>query len=60
MVKEQFRETDAARRISHLEFGIFSPSHMQQNSQIQCVSKNLYTPENARKPALFGVLDPQL
>ena len=60
MVKEQFRETDVARRISHLEFGVFSPSHMQQNAQIQCVSKNLYTPENARKPALFGVLDPKL
>ena len=33
---------------------------MQQNAHIQCVSKNLYTQENARVPAAFGVLDPQL
>ncbi|XP_070543488.1 DNA-directed RNA polymerase III subunit RPC1-like [Ptychodera flava] len=56
MVKEQFRETDVAKRISHVCFGVMSSEDMRQHAHIQCVSKNLYT-QDTRKPIAYGVLD---
>ncbi|XP_062502473.1 DNA-directed RNA polymerase III subunit RPC1-like isoform X2 [Corticium candelabrum] len=60
MVKEQFRETNAGKKISHLQFGLMSPEQMRQQSHVHVVSKSLYGPELPRKPVPFGVLDRRL
>ncbi|XP_067133403.1 DNA-directed RNA polymerase III subunit RPC1 [Centruroides vittatus] len=57
MVKEQFRETDVAMKISHLCFGIHSANDIRQAAQIQCISKNLYIQDSIHKPVTYGVLD---
>ncbi|CAH1795117.1 unnamed protein product [Owenia fusiformis] len=57
MVKEQFRETDLAKKISHVTFGMFSPEQMQKQAHIQVVSKNLYNQDGSRKPIPYGMLD---
>ncbi|XP_078201620.1 DNA-directed RNA polymerase III subunit RPC1 isoform X2 [Callithrix jacchus] len=57
MVKEQFRETDVAKKISHICFGMKSPEEMRQQAHIQVVSKNLYSQDNQHAPLLYGVLD---
>lgn len=58
MVKEQFRETDIARKISHVTFGFMNPAQMQQASHVQVVERqNLYCPDDMRKPVSHGVLD---
>ncbi|KAF7263909.1 hypothetical protein GWI33_000924 [Rhynchophorus ferrugineus] len=60
MPKEQFREADVARKISHLSFGIESAESMQQQSHIQVVAKNLYNQDTGRTPVPYGVLDKRL
>ncbi|XP_069719344.1 DNA-directed RNA polymerase III subunit RPC1 isoform X3 [Phaenicophaeus curvirostris] len=57
MVKEQFRETDVAKKISHICFGMKSPEQMRQQAHIQVVSKNLYSQDNHHSPLQYGVLD---
>ncbi|XP_043911596.1 DNA-directed RNA polymerase III subunit RPC1 [Protopterus annectens] len=57
MVKEQFRETDVAKKISHICFGIKSSEQMRQQAHIQVVSKNLYSQDNSHSPVQYGVLD---
>ncbi|XP_015764049.1 PREDICTED: DNA-directed RNA polymerase III subunit RPC1-like [Acropora digitifera] len=57
MVKDQFRETGVTKKISHVNFGLFSPEQMQQYAHIHCVSKNLYNQDSGRTPIPFGVLD---
>ncbi|TKC50306.1 hypothetical protein EI555_019527 [Monodon monoceros] len=57
MVKEQFRETDVAKKISHICFGMKSAEEMRQQAHIQVVSKNLYSQDNNHAPLLYGVLD---
>ena len=42
MVKEQFRETDSVRRISHVCFGMQDAQQVEQYSHLQVVAKNLY------------------
>ena len=42
MVKEQFRETDTVRRISHVCFGMQSALEMEQCANIHVVATNLY------------------
>lgn len=42
MVKEQFRETDTVKRISHVRFGIQSAPEMEQCSNIHVVAPHLY------------------
>ena len=42
MVKEQFRETDCAKKISHVTFGSMSPEQMQRASHLHVVNKTLY------------------
>ncbi|XP_030835383.1 DNA-directed RNA polymerase III subunit RPC1 isoform X1 [Strongylocentrotus purpuratus] len=56
MVKEQFRETDVARKISHVCFGLMSPEQMRQQATIHVVSNKLYQPDT-RNPIPYGVLD---
>ncbi|KAL5018248.1 hypothetical protein ScPMuIL_003970 [Solemya velum] len=57
MVKDQFREADVAKKISHVTFGVMTPLEMQQMSHLQVVSKNMYSQDGSRKPVAFGVLD---
>uniref|UniRef100_H3BGV0 DNA-directed RNA polymerase subunit n=1 Tax=Latimeria chalumnae TaxID=7897 RepID=H3BGV0_LATCH len=57
MVKEQFRETDVAKKISHICFGMKSAKQMRQQAHIQVVSKNLYNQDNHHTPLHYGVLD---
>ncbi|XP_013420118.1 DNA-directed RNA polymerase III subunit RPC1 isoform X2 [Lingula anatina] len=57
MVKEQFRETDVAKKISHVRFGLLSSEQMRQQAHIHVVSKNLYMQDGSRKPVPYGVLD---
>ncbi|XP_071250702.1 DNA-directed RNA polymerase III subunit RPC1 isoform X1 [Salvelinus alpinus] len=57
MVKEQFRETDVAKKISHICFGMKSAEQMRQQAHIQVVSKNLYSQDTSHTPLPYGVLD---
>ncbi|XP_045213702.1 DNA-directed RNA polymerase III subunit RPC1-like isoform X1 [Mercenaria mercenaria] len=57
MVKEQFREADVAKKISHVTFGLMTADQMGQYSHLQVVSKNLYSQDGLRKPVSYGVLD---
>ncbi|KAG7227993.1 hypothetical protein INR49_005614 [Caranx melampygus] len=57
MVKEQFRETDVAKKISHICFGMKSAEQMRQQAHIQVVSKNLYSQDTKHTPLAYGVLD---
>uniref|UniRef100_A0A8C2GKK3 DNA-directed RNA polymerase subunit n=1 Tax=Cyprinus carpio TaxID=7962 RepID=A0A8C2GKK3_CYPCA len=57
MVKEQFRETDVAKKISHICFGMKSAEQMRQQAHIQVVSKNLYSQDTSHTPLQYGVLD---
>ncbi|CAG0904659.1 unnamed protein product, partial [Darwinula stevensoni] len=56
-MKEQFRETDIARKISHVCFGVHSPEEIQQAAHILVFATNLYGQDNSRTPVLNGVLD---
>ncbi|KAL1517105.1 hypothetical protein ABEB36_000913 [Hypothenemus hampei] len=60
MPKEQYRETDVTRQISHLSFGVESSESMQQQSHIHVVAKNLYNQDIGRTPVPYGVLDKRL
>ncbi|KAL3274960.1 hypothetical protein HHI36_019736 [Cryptolaemus montrouzieri] len=60
MPKEQYRETDVARKISHVSFGVESAENMQQQSHIHVVQKNLYNQDIQRTPIPYGVLDKRL
>ena len=42
MVKEQFRETDTVKRISHVCFGMQSAPEMEQCANIHVVAMNMY------------------
>lgn len=57
MVKEQFRETDVGRTISHVNFGMHNDIQMNLQAHIHVVSKDLYTQDNTHQPVPFGVLD---
>nr|XP_032834584.1 DNA-directed RNA polymerase III subunit RPC1 isoform X1 [Petromyzon marinus] len=57
MVKEQFRETDVAKKISHICFGLQSAEQMKRQSHIHVVSKSLYSQDGAHSPVPYGVLD---
>ncbi|XP_051928207.1 DNA-directed RNA polymerase III subunit RPC1 [Hippocampus zosterae] len=57
MPKEQFRETDVAKKISHICFGTQSADQLRQQAHIQVVSKNLYSQDIKHSPVPYGVLD---
>jgi len=56
-MKEQFRETDVAKKISHVTFGVMTADDMRRQSHLQIVSKNLYAQDGSRKPIPYGMLD---
>src|SRR6056300_2000789 len=47
------------KQISHLQFGLLSPSDMQRLAEFQVTSRDLFTMPQ-RLPAANGVLDPRL
>ncbi|XP_043579114.1 DNA-directed RNA polymerase III subunit RPC1 isoform X2 [Bombus pyrosoma] len=57
MVKEQFRETDVARKISHVSFGVDSRHNMERQAHLHVVAKNLYNQDVEHTPVPYGVLD---
>lgn len=60
MPKEQFREADVIKKISHVSFCLDSPQQIQQCSHLQVKMKTLYNQDNKRTPVESGVLDPRL
>lgn len=56
MVKEQFRETDVARKISHVSFGVDTRYNMERQAHLQVFEQNVYTATDHR-PEQCGVLD---
>lgn len=60
MPKEQYREADVARKISHVTFGLESPESMQQQAHLHVVAKNLYNQDQSRTPVPYGVLDQRM
>ncbi|XP_043285852.1 DNA-directed RNA polymerase III subunit RPC1 [Venturia canescens] len=60
MVKEQYRETDVARKISHVSFGVDSRHNMERQAHIHVVAKNLYSQDSQHTPVQFGVLDKRM
>lgn len=59
MVKEQFRETDVARKISHVSFGVDSRHNMKQQAHLHVVAKNLYS-QDSHTPLAYGPLDKKM
>jgi len=57
MVKEQYRETATAARLSEVSFGMQSPVEMERCAHLQVVSKNLYNQDAQRSSVVNGVLD---
>lgn len=60
MVKEQYRETDVARKVSHVSFGVDSRVNMERQAHIHVVAKNLYIQDSLRSPVQYGVLDKRM
>lgn len=60
MVKEQFRETDIGRVISHVQFTPFSSKDIAKQAIIQIVNRNLYLPDSSHTACPYGVLDHKL
>jgi len=53
------REDLAPKKISHLQFGLLSPSEMQRVAEFQVSSRELFSMPS-RTPAIGGCLDPRL
>ncbi len=51
MVKEQFRESDTVKKISHVCFGMQSGPEIEQCANIHVVDTNLYNVSNVSIPA---------
>jgi DNA-directed RNA polymerase III subunit RPC1 len=60
MPKEQYREADHKRLISHVSFGIDSSEQIQSGSHLQCHIQSLYNQDQKRTPVANGVLDLRL
>ncbi|KAL6268377.1 hypothetical protein P5V15_001510 [Pogonomyrmex californicus] len=57
MVKEQFRETNVASKVSHISFGVDSMHDMHMQASVEVISKNLYNEDAKHTPAVHGALD---
>lgn len=60
MVKELYRETDVARKISEVSFGVDSRHNMGKQAHLHVVAKNLYCQDGNRTPVTYGVLDKRM
>ncbi|XP_008558065.1 DNA-directed RNA polymerase III subunit RPC1 [Microplitis demolitor] len=59
MVKEQYRETDVAKKISHVTFGVNSHHDIARQAHINVVCQQLYS-EQDHSIMPYGVLDPRM
>jgi DNA-directed RNA polymerase III subunit RPC1 len=50
MPKEQYREADVIKKISHVSFCIDSSQEIQQTSHIQVKQRSLYNQDENRTP----------
>lgn len=58
MVKDQYHEADVCKKISEIQFSIFSPDDIAKQSHIEIVNKNLYDhSQKVREAVPYGVLD---
>ena len=57
--KQLVKEDLAPKQISHLQFGLLSPSEMQRLAEFQVCSRELFSMPS-RTPAAGGCLDPRL
>ncbi|XP_029660797.1 DNA-directed RNA polymerase III subunit RPC1 isoform X2 [Formica exsecta] len=57
MVKEQFRETNVASKISHISFEADNMHNMLMQSSVPVITKNLYNEDVERTPVMYGMLD---
>nr|XP_009858083.1 LOW QUALITY PROTEIN: DNA-directed RNA polymerase III subunit RPC1-like [Ciona intestinalis] len=57
MVKEQYRATDVAKKISQVCFGVQTPQEMRQYAHLQVVPKILYSQDLSHQAVEHGVLD---
>jgi DNA-directed RNA polymerase III subunit RPC1 len=60
MPKEQFREADVIKKISHVSFSIDSAQQIQQSSHLHVKCKQLYNQDQNRTPIANSVLDLKL
>jgi DNA-directed RNA polymerase III subunit RPC1 len=58
-LKQQYRDDQAPKKISHVAFGLFDHHEIQQLSDVRIYSKEMYTAPD-RRPAKFGPLDRRL
>ena len=56
MVKEQFRQTHLAKKISHVQFGMFSEADVRRASHVAVTDKELFSMP-LRTPKPLGPLD---
>lgn len=59
MVKEMYKEPEAPRRVSQVDFGLLSGHEILKMSELNVVDKQIYV-QMERKPAKHGVMDPRL
>ncbi|KAF6020049.1 POLR3A [Bugula neritina] len=57
MVKEQYRETDVAKAIENVTFGLMSAEQMRKQSHLHVICRDLYVQDGSRRQVPFGVLD---
>ncbi|KAK0182168.1 hypothetical protein PV327_000331 [Microctonus hyperodae] len=60
MVKEQYRETDLAKKISHVSFGVDSRHNIGRQAHVQLVSRHLYNQDSQHTPLAYGPLDKRM
>lgn len=60
MPKEQFREADVIKKISHVKFSMDSSEQIQNSSHLLCQLRTLYNQDDKRSPVANGVLDLRL
>lgn len=60
MPKEQFREADVIKKISHVSFSMDSSEQIQNSSHLHVLMKSLYNQDQKRTPVTNGVLDLRL
>jgi DNA-directed RNA polymerase III subunit RPC1 len=57
-MKEQFRDTNVAKKIGHIQFGLFSSESMRRQAHLHVVNNSLYSSDdNTHTPTQYGVLD---
>lgn len=59
LVKQNYKEPEAPRRVSRVDFGLMSGKEILKISELNVVNKHFYK-VGSREPELNGVVDPRL